>query len=185
MKIPEVSVADMENRVARYKEMQGASLAYLDQRIPGHEREIINLVGFASMTENVIENKDDPTTAPLIPFAAHGFNVQIARAEHGGGAALHNHQTEEVFMPMIGNWSIFWLEGEQEREVILEPFDVIHLPTLIFRGFRYVGEGTGALLAVVGGPDEGKIDWHPEVIEKARATGLEIDDNGVMMEVAG
>ena len=184
MKIPEISVKEMEGRVARYKSMEGASLAYLDQRLPGHEREIINLVGLASMAENVIENKDDPTTAPLIPFGAHGFNVQIARAENGGGAALHNHQTEEVFMPLIGNWSIFWLKGEKEQEVILEPFDVIHLPTLIFRGFRYVGEGTGALLALIGGPDAGKIDWHPSVIEEARATGLEVDDDGVLVSTA-
>ena len=87
-------------------------------------------------------------------------------------------------MPLIGNWSIFWLKGEKEQEVILEPFDVIHLPTLIFRGFRYVGEGTGALLALIGGPDAGKIDWHPSVIEEARATGLEVDDDGVLVSTA-
>jgi len=42
---------------------------------------------------------------------------------------------------------------------------VISVPTLIYRGFRYVGEGRGSLFALIGGPDAGKIGWHPDVIE--------------------
>ncbi len=183
MNMPKVSVADMERLVARFSDMKGAKLAYMDQRIPGHEREIVNVIGLETMEASIIENKRDPSTAPMIPAPAHGFTVQVAHAEHGGGAALHSHETEEVFMPMVGPWSIFWMEGNEEREVILEPFDVISVPTVIYRGFRYVGEGRGSLLALIGGPDAGIIGWHPDVIEKARATGLAVDENGVLIEV--
>jgi len=34
------------------------------------------------------------------------------------------------------------------------------------------------LIAIVGGPDTGKVDWHPSVIEAARQTGLSVDDEG-------
>jgi hypothetical protein len=34
------------------------------------------------------------------------------------------------------------------------------------------------LVAVVGGPDPGKVDWHPSVIAAARKTGLSVDDDG-------
>ena len=184
MNTPKISIDDMERRVARFENMKGADLAFMDQRIPGHEREIVNIIGFESMAANIIENKDDPATQPLIPNPAHGFTFQVVHAENGGGAALHAHETEEVFMPMVGSWSIFWMEGEEEREVILEPFDVVSLPTQIYRGFRYIGEGRGSLLAVVGGPDAGNITWHPAVIEKARETGIAVDDDGVLIEVA-
>ena len=184
MNTPKISIEYMERRVARFGDMKGASLAFMDQRIPGHEREIVNLIGFETMAANIIENKDDPTTQPLIPDPAHGFTLQVVHAEDGGGSALHSHETEEVFMPMVGPWSIFWMEGEQEREIILNPFDVVSVPTEIYRGFRYVGEGRGSLLALIGGPDAGNITWHPKVIEKARETGIAIDDEGVLIEVA-
>ena len=35
-----------------------------------------------------------------------------------------------------------------------------------------------ALIALVGGPDPGKVDWHPSVIDAARQTGLSVDDEG-------
>jgi hypothetical protein len=33
-------------------------------------------------------------------------------------------------------------------------------------------------MAIVGGPDAGKVDWHASVIEQARKTGLRVDDDG-------
>jgi hypothetical protein len=34
------------------------------------------------------------------------------------------------------------------------------------------------LMAIIGGPDAGKVDWHPSVLEEARKTGLSVDDEG-------
>ena len=34
------------------------------------------------------------------------------------------------------------------------------------------------MIALVGGPDPGKVDWHPSVIELARKTGLDVDNEG-------
>ncbi len=182
MKEKNVSIEEMEECVARFDNMKGASLAYLDQKIPGHAREIINLIDFRSMEANVIENIKNPDTLPHIKSPAFGFNLQFAHAEHGGGAALHSHETEEVFIPLIGPWSIYWMEDNSQRELVLNPFDVISVPTKIYRGFKYVGEERGTLLALIGGPDAGKIEWHPSVIEKARLTGLEIDKEGMLIE---
>jgi hypothetical protein len=33
-------------------------------------------------------------------------------------------------------------------------------------------------MAIIGGPDAGKVDWHPSVLEEARETGLSVDDEG-------
>ena len=101
------------------------------------------------------------------------------RAPQGCGAALHRHATEEVFIPVKGRWQVFWLEGDAERTVDLDEGDVCNVPIGIYRGFRNVSGGTEALLmAIIGGPDAGKVDWHPSVVTEARKTGLSVDDDG-------
>ena len=176
---PIVAVEEMERRnVARLGAMKGSDLAFLDQRIPGYQREIINIIGMG-----VVENLDDPDLRPKIAAPAHGFAVTYVRhTPKGHGAALHRHPTEEVFIAAKGPWEVFWLEGEVERTVTLQPGDIVNVPIGIYRGFRNAGDDPEAtLIAVVGGPDTGKVDWHPSVIEAARQTGLSVDDDGKLI----
>jgi quercetin dioxygenase-like cupin family protein len=173
---PAVSVDEMERRnVARLDAMKGSGLAFLDQRIPGYQREIINIIGMG-----VVENLDDPDLAPKIAAPAHGFAVTYVRhTPKGHGAALHRHPTEEVFIAAKGPWEVFWLEGNAERKITLQPGDIVNVPIGVYRGFRNAGDDPEAtLIAIVGGPDTGKVDWHPSVIDAARQTGLSVDDEG-------
>lgn len=174
---PSISVADMEKCVARFDRSKGSALCFMDQRIPGHEREMINLVGLG-----VTENEADPDLAPKVG-AAHGFASGFAKCQPGCGAALHWHETEEVFMAMDGEWSIYWLEGDTQHEVILKPYDTVSVPVGIYRGFKNVSDKPATLHFTVGGPDTGKVHWHPSVIDAARRTGLDVDDNGLLIEV--
>ena len=146
--------------------------------MPGGEREIINIIGLG-----VVENTDDPDLAPKIKAPAHGFAVTYVRnTPKGAGAALHRHPTEEVFIALKGPWEIFWLEGEAERVITLQPGDIVNVPIGIYRGFRSGSDDPDAtLIAMVGGPDPGKVDWHPSVIEAARRTGLSVDDDGKLI----
>jgi quercetin dioxygenase-like cupin family protein len=173
---PIVPAEQMERQnVARLDAMKGSELAFLDQRIPGYQREIINIIGMG-----VVENLGDPDLQPKISAPAHGFAVTYVRnTPKGHGAALHRHPTEEVFIAAKGPWEVFWLEGETERAITLQPGDIVNVPIGIYRGFRNAGDDPEAtLIAVVGGPDPGKVDWHPSVIEAARRTGLAVDDEG-------
>jgi hypothetical protein len=77
---------------------------------------------------------------------------------------------------------VFWLEGEAERSVTLQRGDIVNVPIGIYRGCRNADDDPEAtLIAVVGGPDPGKVDWHPSVIEAARETGLSVDDDGKLI----
>jgi len=176
---PIVSVEEMERQnVARLGAIKGSELAFLDQRIPGYQREIINIIGMG-----VVENLDDPDLRPKIAAPAHGFAVTYVRhTPKGHGAALHRHPTEEVFIAAKGPWEVFWLAGAVERTITLQPGDIVNVPIGIYRGFRNAGDDPEAtLIAVVGGPDTGKVDWHPSVIEAARRTGLSVDDDGKLI----
>ena len=170
--IPRISKEAMErDSVARAIRVKGSSVAFVDQRIPAYEREIIDMVGMG-VTENA-------ALKPNVKLGAHGFSVTYVRAPQGKGAALHRHATEEVFIPVKGHWQVFWLEGEDERTIDLDEGDVCNVPIGVYRGFRNLSGGSDALLmAIIGGPDAGKVDWHPSVIEEARNTGLSVDDDG-------
>ncbi len=173
--VPKISVEKMESDCAAHvKTLKGSDLAFLDQRLPGYKREIINIIG-----TGVTENTADRALTPKIKTSAHGFALVYVRAEKGGGAAMHRHATEEVFISIKGQWAVTWLENETERHIILNCGDVCSVPIGVFRGFRNVGdEADSLLLALVGGPDPGKVDWHPTVIDEARKTGLSVDDDG-------
>ena len=173
---PRVSQTQMErDNVARLAAVKGSDLAFLDQRVPGYQREIINMIGMG-VTENVKES----SLAPKIKAGAHGFSVTYVRdTPKGNGAALHRHPTEEVFIAAKGPWEVYWLEGEEERVITLQPGDIVNVPIGVYRGFRNASDDRDAvLIAVVGGPDTGKVDWHPSVIAAARRTGLSVDDDG-------
>ena len=173
---PMVSADAMaRDNAARLRDVKGSEIAFLDQKIPGYQREIINMIGMG-----VVENVADPNLAPKIKAPAQGFAVTYVRnTPKGQGAALHRHPTEEVFIALRGPWEVFWLEGETERRLRLDEGDIVNVPIGIYRGFRNAGDDPDAtLIAIVGGPDPGKVDWHPSVIEAARETGLSVDDDG-------
>jgi quercetin dioxygenase-like cupin family protein len=169
--VPRVSREAMEREHFARASAKGSNLAFLDQRLPAYEREIINMVGMG-VTENA-------QLRPHVKAGAEGFSVTYIRAPKGCGAALHRHATEEVFIPVKGRWQVFWLEGDTERTLDLDEGDVVNVPIGIYRGFRNVSDHPDALLmAVIGGPDAGKVDWHPSVLAEARKTGLSVDDDG-------
>ncbi|CAN0558617.1 unnamed protein product [Laminaria digitata] len=68
--------------------------------------------------------------------------------------------------------------AEGEKSITLEPFDSISVPQGVYRGFRHVGEGKGTLLTIIGGPDAGRVDWHPDITDAAADSGLARDEAG-------
>lgn len=177
MEIKDISVAEMEKRTARYKDLKPSKQAFVDTRIPEHARDIFNVIG-RGVTE-------DPSLAPAIGDA-RGFGVTYVGAEPGCGAALHAHQTIEVFVPMSGRWAAYWGEGG-DKEIVLEPFDVISFPPGVLRGFRNVGDSHAMLMAIIaskpGEEDGGRVAWSEKVLERARETGLAVSPEGDLKEV--
>ena len=168
------SVAEMESHVARFADQKSSDKAFIDTRIPGHEREIFSIIGGGVM--------EDPEMNP--PIAAQDFHLAMIRSEPGKGAALHAHLTQEVFMPLTGRWAIFW-GPDGGKEVILGPHDVISVPIHVMRGFRNISDQSAMMLAVVGGNDPGRVGWPDSMKEMAAAAGLTLDSEGNLIDAAG
>jgi mannose-6-phosphate isomerase-like protein (cupin superfamily) len=163
----DVSVEEMSRHVARFKEQKSTAKAFIDALLPGYERDIFSIIGTGPL--------EDPDAHPAIP--PQDFHLAIVRCEPGKGAALHSHLTQEVFMPLTGRWAVMW-GPRGEKELILEPYDVISLPVHLMRGFRNAGSETGFLLALVGGHDPGKVGWPEEMKRRVREIGYELAEDG-------
>ncbi len=164
----QISKEEMLKRVARFKELKPSRKGFVDSLIPGHEREIFNVIG-RGVTE-------DPTLGPTITDA-RDFNVTLVRSGPGKGAALHAHPTVEVFMALSGRWAVYW--GDRgENEILLDQWDTISVPPGVMRGFRNAGSEDAYLLAILGGTDAGRVIWATEVLERAKRTGLALDAEG-------
>lgn len=169
-----VTKDQMMERVARFEDLKASPQAFVDTRLPGHERDIYNVIGPGV--------SEDPELKPAI-VDAQDFNLTYVGAEPGNGAALHDHPTVEVFVPMTGTWEFFWGD-EGDESVTLGPSDVISMPPGVMRGFRNVGDDTAHLMAILGGSNSGKVTWSKKVLEEAKASGLELDKDGNIVELA-
>ena len=81
MKSKEVTMQEMLSRTARFKKLKASKEAFVDTRIPEHEREIFNVIG-----EGVTED----ASLEIAITAVEGFNVTYIGADPGKGAALHS-----------------------------------------------------------------------------------------------
>jgi mannose-6-phosphate isomerase-like protein (cupin superfamily) len=162
----------LDGRIAHFSDLTKSPQAFVDTRLPEHARDIYNVIGPGV--------SEDPALLPSIADA-QDFNLTYEGAEPGKGAALHDHPTVEVFVAMSGRWAVIW-GANGENEVTLEPFDVVSVPPGVMRGFRNDGDTHAILMAIVGGSNSGKVTWSKSVLERARASGLDLDDDGNIVE---
>lgn len=164
---PQIGREEMEaTRIARFRDLKRFNVAFVDSLIPEHRKQNIKVIG-----KGVVE---DPRMAPPIN-EDHGFTVAYITCMPGCGAALHSHETAEVFIPMNGPLTVYW-GADGEEATVLEPLDTISVPKGVMRGFRNDTDHELIILAMVGqDAGGGPVTWHPEVLEKAKETGLAVE----------
>ena len=177
--IPEVPTPSVEEvvatRVARRKDLKAYPESFLDTVIPRYERNLYSIIG-----KSVFE---DPAMKPAITVP-HPFSFSMIEVDPGKGAGLHAHSTEEVFMPVDGKLAVFWGD-EGEQEVVLEALDTVTVPIGVMRGFRNADDKTIHVIAIVGGDDGGRLDWHDGLVKEAAEHGGRLDDSGFMAQDKG
>lgn len=171
-----VSLEEMRKRVSRYQRLLPNPEQKVDSRLRNHKRELLSVIGHGV--------SEDPNNSTAI-VDAEDFHVTYVRAKQGNGAALHAHNTVEVFIPLIGNWTVYWNEGEDQEMFTLLPFDCISVPANVMRGYLNTGPDDGLMMNIVGGTDPGKVTWAPLVLEEAAATGLRLNAEGELTIAAG
>lgn len=151
-----VNRAEMLSKyVAHFNDLKGSDTGLPDSDIPGHYKYILNVFGFEPpQGENAVNPVGDDAHALLSPKA--GFSLGFLKTKPGNGPVIHNHDTNETFMPLGGKWRFTWESGPDHTEFVdLEQYDVITFPPGVPRRFENLtptpGDTQGLLLAVVAG----------------------------------
>jgi hypothetical protein len=134
---------EMMKRVAFFKDLKGSKTGLPDSDLPECERELINVIGFQPPdNEGDVVSPVGAAAARLsaIPIS-EGFNLGFARCKPGRGPLMHNHDTNETFMPITGRWRCAWNEGPEYEFVDVGPCDVVSFPPGVARRFMNVTEG--------------------------------------------
>jgi mannose-6-phosphate isomerase-like protein (cupin superfamily) len=137
-RMAKASLAEVKQRVVRFKEVPPLKNAYEETQLPAHERVLYRYFG-----NQASDAKDVPAAVEGI-----GLNVALATAEPGKGAPLHDHECEEIFVVMRGAFEIAFGENGEEK-VVLHEWDAISVPSGIHRAWRNVGPPDGCIMAIL------------------------------------
>lgn len=171
------SISEMEKRVARFNELPKSPRAFADTYLSGHERTLFSVIG-SGVTDN-------PSFKPKIN-SAENFHVDFIVAPKGCGAAMHWHDSEEVFIAQSGSWAVDWLDGATEmiHTITLEERDTISVPPFVHRAFRSLDGEKGLLISILGGKTPNPVKWHENVAKKAVSQGVFFDDQGIAVKIS-
>ena len=161
---------NLVERLVRYQDLRPCYTAFIDTRSPGSDKK----ENFTIIGPGVAENPDQHVHIEL----QHGFNIGGARQPPHCLNSQHSHLTSEVFMVHSGTWAFRSGVDAKDGEIILNPGDIISLPTDVFRGFENIGQSVGFLYAVLGGDDPGRVLWAPQVFDLAKDHGLVLMEDG-------
>src|SRR6266478_2645826 len=139
--IRNLSREEMMKRVARFRNLKGSDGGLPDSPLPECRRKLFAVIGFQPiMTDNAATTSPvgaDASAMPAIAIA-EGFNLGYCKAKPGKGPLMHNHDTNETFIPITGKWRCEWNEGRAMEHVDLDPLDVISFPVGVARRFMNV-----------------------------------------------
>ena len=133
---------EMMKRIARFKKLKGSDGGLPDSPLPECRRKLYAVIGFQPPLDRASSAAtspvgEDASSMPAIAIA-EGFNLGYCKAKPGKGPLMHNHDTNETFIPMTGHWRCEWNEGEALQYVDLDPYDVISFPPGVARRFMNV-----------------------------------------------
>lgn len=167
-----ISKKEMMGRVARFKKLKGSDGGLPDSPLPESQRKLFAVIGFQPPKKG---NKattspvgDDAATKPAIPIA-EGFNLGYCKAKPGRGPLMHNHDTNETFIALTGQWRCEWNEGSHKQHIDLNPYDVISFPPGCARRFMNITKGepeTEHLLMFVIGGNAPKAEFTPLAMQR-------------------
>lgn len=167
-----LSRKDMAKRIARFSRLKGSDGGLPDSKLPEARRKLYAVIGFSPPKKGSRATTspvgDDASSMPAIAIA-EGFNLGYCKAKPGKGPLMHNHDTNETFIPMTGRWRCEWNEGGKKLHADLGPYDVISFPPGVARRFMNVTTGEPKqehlLMFVIGG-NQPRAEFTPAAMQR-------------------
>jgi quercetin dioxygenase-like cupin family protein len=167
MKTIRMSAAEMQSRIARYRQLAALPIQRSDIPLAARDvvyaRKLLSVIGLEDVTT--------PINAEAPIRGAAGMTMTLAVCPPGQGPGLHAHrQTYETFTVLKGRFEVSWNDDGSER-ALLELYDTISFPPGVCRAFRNIGDEEGILQVIITGGvhDMTDIDFAEEAKRRIEA----------------
>lgn len=160
----------MRRRVSTEDDRTFIDDALLCTAVTGGRVRLALAIGYG-MTEHGLQ--EPPVHNP------HGFNVAVVRAKSGEGVLRHRHNKSQVLIVVAGTWEVT-LNDSDPVVVRLDPHDTLSVPSDAWRSIVNVSDDDAEVVVINGGDDRTRLEWAPDVVEAAKATGVGRDANGYL-----
>lgn len=165
-------------RVAFFRDLKGSDGGLPDSKMQGCIRTLYNVIGFQPPKDEggaVTSPVGDDAARMAAIKVSEGFNLGYCRAKPGNGPMMHNHDTNETFIPMTGTWRCSWENENGDVDFVdVGPFDVVSFPPGCARRFENVTKGDPneeAILMFVIGGDSPKAEFTDKSMDELVAAG--------------
>ena len=171
---------ELDKRISRFSELKpmstAADLAWVGQKA-------MDVFYARKLMPVILDDTDNPfgNAAPIIGAANSTMFISIMPP--GQGPCLHSHNgTFETFMVLEG--TIEYYIGEPvEHTVVLNKWDALSCPPMVYRGFKNIGDTDAVQLTVITGDGDNRDDvsmpdsiaqsvekdFGPEIVEAFRS----------------
>ena len=169
----EVSVEQMRARVTTEGDRVFSDRALLCTALRGGGARLALVIGYG-MSEDRLQE-------PRV-HNPHGFSVAVLRADPGEGVLRHRHGRSQVLIVETGEWLVTVNESDPIG-IRLGPHDTLSVPPGAWRSIVNVSDDPDAEVVVINGGDERiRVEWGPEIVRAAVATGIGRDASGYLAD---
>lgn len=177
--------AQMRQRVAKFAELDWSSRALLDSALPGCGAQMAPVIGHGMSAER-------NHLAPIMN--SHGFSIEWLKIPVGGSVSLHQLAAKQVLAVYQGSIEICISNQPLAQELIAQQAlkiiangssqgkqlgnDSYAMPTDVWRCYRNAGNAEAVMLLMTPGDERKRVQWAPDVVERAALAGHTHDANG-------
>lgn len=157
-----------------FSSLKSSTEAFIDYCLPECQPKF----NYALIGSGVSQNPNQPVSIR----EPHGFQLGGVSLPHGKVNPAHMHFTCEVFLCFKGDWRIQWGFNPLCETADICEYDIVSVPTWIYRGFTNIGVDDGFLFTALGGDQTGGVLWGPTTVSAAQQHGVYLTKKHQMID---